>query len=133
MQQELDEEEKESRPKKPVQVDSDDEDPDIWKCKIWTLKNKLPKYRCKACDEIDNDAYDKYLKNKEKESKKRSSTNSSSYSNQQDSRFTNSNNPANNLMKTWTCRYWNKDFPLRQQFWGNFFVGFYQFYRFVTS
>ena len=32
-----------------------------WKWKQWTLDNMLPDYRCKAWEELDSDAFDKYF------------------------------------------------------------------------
>ena len=106
--------------KKPAEPDdSEDDDPDVWKCRHCTLKNKLPDYRCTVCEKMDNKAFDKYYDRKYKMKASSYNYGNSSYSKYGSSggkygtSYTSAySSPLTSSTSTWTCRYCNAEIKL---------------------
>ena len=105
--------------KKPAEPDdSEDDDPDVWKCRHCTLKNKLPDYRCTVCEKMDNKAFDKYYDRKYKMKASSYNYGNSSYSKYGSSggkygtSYTSAYTSPSISSSTWTCRYCNVEIKL---------------------
>ena len=112
--------------------DSEDDDPDVWKCRHCTLKNKLPDYRCTVCEKMDNKAFDKYYDRKYKMKASSYNYGNSSYSKYGSSgdkygssgdkygssggkygtSYTSAYTSPSISSSTWTCRYCNVEIKL---------------------